>query len=97
MYLIVSVVAVSALIEYLLLFLSISFIEPKNKAVKCPDVKRNIFKAKKPLISWAGGRKKDLKRERSRKVEKGRERSRKVEKGRERVEKGRSIEVFEVK
>jgi hypothetical protein len=73
-YLIVSVVAVSAPIGYLLLFPSISPIEPKNKAVECLNVKRNIFRAKKPLISWAGGREKDLERERSRKVEEGRER-----------------------
>jgi hypothetical protein len=72
MYLIVSVVAVSAPIGYLLLFPLISFIESRNKAVECSDVKRNIFKAKKPLISWVGGREKDLKRERSRKVKKGR-------------------------
>jgi hypothetical protein len=65
-------VAVSAPIGYLLLFLSISLIEPKNKAVECPNVKRNIFKAKKPLISWTGEREKDLERERSRKVKKGR-------------------------
>jgi hypothetical protein len=73
-------VAVSAPIGYLLLFPFISLIKPRNKAVECPDVKRNIFKAKKPLISWAGEREKELERERSKKVEKG-----------------RSIEVFEVK
>jgi hypothetical protein len=80
-YLVVSVVAVSALIGYLLLFLSISLIELRNKAVECLNVKRNIFKAKKPLISWASGREKNLERERSRKIEKGRERLRKVKKG----------------
>jgi hypothetical protein len=49
--LVVLVVAMSASIGYLLLFSSISLIESRNKAVKCPDVKRNIFRAKKPLIS----------------------------------------------
>jgi hypothetical protein len=84
--------AVSAPIGYLLLFLPISLIKPRNKAVKCLNVKRNIFRAKKPLISWTGGREKELGRERSRKVKKGRGRLRKVEEGRERsrkVEKGR--------
>jgi hypothetical protein len=56
--------------------------------VECLNVKRNIFKAKKPLISWASGREKNLERERSRKIEKGRERLRKVKKGSRKVEKG---------
>jgi hypothetical protein len=79
--LIVPVIAVSASIGYLLIFPSISPIESRNKAVEYFDVKRNIFRAKKPLISWAGGREKELERERSRKVKKGRGRLRKVGEG----------------